>query len=62
MTHCVDIKRKAYVGNRAAIEAFHELLSIEENKEILYEGHVPVAYRYSFADKGRAAFFKLTWG
>lgn len=64
MTHHVDIKRSAYVGNRAGIEAFHVRLSIEQNQSFFYSesGILPVAYRYSFVDPNVAMLFKLTFG
>ena len=71
MTHYVDIPRARYLGNRAAIESFHRLYSIEINQEILYEvlyevdvqveGRAPLTYRYWFEDANMAMLFKLTW-
>lgn len=75
MTYRVDITRKRYLGNRAAMWAFHERLSIEIDCVILYgsveedhkwvvdlkESMSPSVYRFTFDDPDIAMLFKLTF-
>lgn len=62
MGHVVIILRGRYLGNRSAIEAFHERLGIGVHQDILYSGVMPVAYQYGFDYADHAVLFKLTWG
>lgn len=63
MGYVVVIQRERYLGNRSAIEVFHDRLGIGVHQDILYSSaFMPMSYQYWFDYADHAMLFKLTWG